>query len=126
MRKKMSKSALLDDDDDEIFGGNDGTLHKESFQLDDKNDSSYFNALNNSKQIQSQNVSKIEENKHDVSDLTGNDIGNMIPEEGQNEAGEDEGGDEEAPLIAGDKEEGDEGGSNVSWGIPDGDAEQQD
>ena len=100
----MSKSALLsdDDDDDEIFGGNGGTLNKESFQLDDKTDSQYFNALNNSKQIQSQNVSKIEENKHDISDLTGNDIGNMIPEEVQNEAGEDEGGDEEAPLISGD------------------------
>ena len=44
----------------------------------------------------------------------------MILEEGQNEAADDEGRDEEAPLIAGEDEED---GSNVSWGIPE-DAEQ--
>ena len=45
----------------------------------------------------------------------------MIIEEGQNDAGDDEDGDEEAPLIAAEEEKDD--GSNVSWGIPE-DAEQ--
>ena len=47
----------------------------------------------------------------------------MIVEEGQNDAGDDEEGDEEAPLIAADQEDDEDDGSNVSWGIPE-DAEQ--
>ena len=123
----MSKSALIDDesddDDDDMFGGNDGHINKESLLLDDRADSQYFNVLNNSNHLQhqqhSQNVSKILDNQLDISDVTGQNIGNMIVEEGQNDAGDDE----EAPLIAADQEDDEEDGSNVSWGIPE-DAEQ--
>ena len=102
----MSKSALIDDesddDDDDMFGGNDGHINKESLLLDDRADSQYFNVLNNSNHLQhqqhSQNVSKILDNQLDISDVTGQNIGNMIVEEGQNDAGDDE----EAPLIAAD------------------------
>ena len=51
MRKSALQSTLLDgsdDDDDDMFGGNDGHINKESLLLDDKADSQYFNALNNS------------------------------------------------------------------------------
>ena len=114
----MSKSALNEDDDSEIFAGQ----NKESILLDDKDDEQYFHALDNSNHLQhqqhSQNVSKILHSNLDQSDITGKDIGNMIEEklkedEGQIDAEDDEAGDEEAPLIAPDKEE--DNGSRTSW-----------
>ena len=87
MRKKLSKSKLLDEDsdDDDMFAGNDGHINKESILLDSRADSQHFYAMNNSNNLQhqphSQDVSKIEDNKLDITDMTGKDIGEMILEQ---------------------------------------------
>ena len=87
MRKKLSRSKLLDEDseDDDMFAGNDGHINKESILLDSRADSQHFYAMNNSHNLQhqphSQDVSKIEDNKLDITDMTGKDIGEMILEQ---------------------------------------------